>query len=74
MKQRGGRRFYRPEDVRLILYIKDLLYTRGFTVRGVQVALKQAKPKDLKAAVAALTPAAMLKELGEISALLEPRR
>jgi DNA-binding transcriptional MerR regulator len=36
LKRGGGRRYYRPEDVRIIHDIKDLLYNQGFTIRGVQ--------------------------------------
>ena len=41
LKRGGGRRYYRPEDVQLINGIKDLLYTQGFTIRGVQKLLRQ---------------------------------
>src|ERR1700722_14288901 len=41
LKRGGGRRYYRPEDVQLISSIKDLLYSQGFTIRGVQKLLKE---------------------------------
>ena len=41
LKRGGGRRYYRPEDVQLIGSIKDLLYSQGFTIRGVQKLLKE---------------------------------
>lgn len=41
LKRAGGRRYYRPEDVRLLSNIKDLLYTQGLTIRGVQKLLKE---------------------------------
>ncbi len=34
MKRRGGRRYYRPEDVEKIRAIKRLLYEEGFTIKG----------------------------------------
>lgn len=73
MKQRGGRRFYRPDDVRLLLYIKGLLYEQGYTIRGVQAALKSAKPRDLKATLkqVSLNPSQVAGELRAIVALLE---
>lgn len=73
MKQQGGRRFYRPDDVKLLFYIKGLLYEQGYTIRGVQAALKQTKPKDLKAVLhqMPLTPAQVVAELREISTLLD---
>lgn len=36
LKLRGGRRYYRPQDVEVIKKIRDLLYDRGYTIRGVQ--------------------------------------
>ncbi len=41
LKRGGGRRYYRPEDVQLISSIKELLYSQGFTIRGVQKLLKE---------------------------------
>jgi DNA-binding transcriptional MerR regulator len=41
MKLRGGRRYYRPEDILLIRDIKELLYDKGYTIRGVQKLLQR---------------------------------
>jgi DNA-binding transcriptional MerR regulator len=41
VKRAGGRRFYRPEDVDLLRGIRGLLYSDGFTIRGVQKVLKE---------------------------------
>jgi DNA-binding transcriptional MerR regulator len=41
VKRAGGRRFYRPEDVDLLRGIRSLLYSDGFTIRGVQKLLKE---------------------------------
>jgi DNA-binding transcriptional MerR regulator len=35
-KNRAGNRMYRPEEVRLLLRIKELLYTRRFTIAGAR--------------------------------------
>lgn len=40
LKRGGGRRYYRPEDVALIKRIHHLLYTEGYTIKGVQKLLK----------------------------------
>jgi DNA-binding transcriptional MerR regulator len=40
MKRGGGRRYYRPEDVNLLRGIQLLLYSEGYTIRGVQRLLK----------------------------------
>lgn len=39
MKRGGGRRYYRPEDVELLRRIRSLLYTEGYTIKGVQRVL-----------------------------------
>jgi DNA-binding transcriptional MerR regulator len=36
LKRGGGRRYYRPADVEVIRGIQTLLYTDGYTIRGVQ--------------------------------------
>jgi DNA-binding transcriptional MerR regulator len=40
MKRGGGRRYYRPDDVDLLRGIRHLLYSEGYTIRGVQQILK----------------------------------
>ena len=40
LKRGGGRRYYRPEDVALLERIHHLLYTEGYTIKGVQKLLK----------------------------------
>jgi DNA-binding transcriptional MerR regulator len=41
LKRRGGRRYYRPEDVSLLRRIRSLLYTEGYTIKGVQRLLRE---------------------------------
>jgi len=41
MKRGGGRRYYRPEDVRLLTGIRHLLYDQGYTIKGVQRILRE---------------------------------
>ncbi len=41
MKRGGGRRYYRPEDVALLRGIRHLLYSEGYTIRGVQRILRE---------------------------------
>lgn len=41
MKRGGGRRYYRPEDVALLRGIRLLLYSDGYTIRGVQKILRE---------------------------------
>lgn len=39
-KRAGGRRYYRPEDVDLLRGIRTLLYSDGYTIKGVQKVLR----------------------------------
>lgn len=41
VKRAGGRRYYRPNDMRLIGGIKTLLHDQGMTIRGVQKLLRE---------------------------------
>ena len=41
VKRGGGRRYYRPEDVRLLRGIRGLLYDEGMTIKGVQKILRE---------------------------------
>jgi DNA-binding transcriptional MerR regulator len=38
-KNRAGNRMYRPEDVQMLLRIKELLYARRFTIEGARKRL-----------------------------------
>ena len=39
LKRAGGRRYYRPEDVRLLAGIQTLLHDEGLTIKGVRKVL-----------------------------------
>ena len=39
LKRGGGLRYYRPEDMALLLHIRQCLYQEGYTIRGVQKLL-----------------------------------
>src|ERR1700692_3847435 len=41
LKRGGGRRYYRPEDVLLRPRVADLVYTQGYTIKGVQRLLRE---------------------------------
>jgi DNA-binding transcriptional MerR regulator len=41
LKRGGGRRYYRPEDIDLLRGIRRLLYSDGYTIRGVQRILRE---------------------------------
>ena len=68
-KNRAGNRMYRPEEVQLLMRIKDLLYARRFTIEGAKKRLledrKVAPQPDLGFAAPAppqLAPAASRME------------
>jgi DNA-binding transcriptional MerR regulator len=46
LKRGGGRRYYRPEDVALLRRIRDLLYSEGYTIKGVQKLLREGGHKE----------------------------
>ena len=56
MKRGGGRRYYRPEDITLLRRIGGLLYTDGYTIKGVQKLLREGGGK-LELAPAEQAPA-----------------
>ena len=45
-KNRAGNRMYRPEDVRLLLRIKELLYQRRYTIAGARRTLLDDRKLD----------------------------
>ena len=47
IKRGGGRRYYRPEDIKLLKGIKSLLYKDGYTIRGVQKVIKEIGTKNI---------------------------
>jgi len=47
VKRSGGRRYYRPEDVRLVETIDRLVHHEGYTLRGARLAI-EGEAKDEK--------------------------
>ncbi len=41
VKRRGNRRYYQRKDIELIRQIRDLLYSKGFTIQGARKELAQ---------------------------------
>jgi DNA-binding transcriptional MerR regulator len=62
LKRGGGRRYYRPEDITLLRKISELLYTQGYTIKGVQRLLRDGAIED---AAAGGTPELPLIHPGE---------
>lgn len=59
LKRGGGRRYYRPDDVELLKGIRYLLYSEGYTIKGVQRILKEQGPKAVQTLVQGPAGAAM---------------
>ena len=79
-KNRAGNRTYRQSDIDLILHIKDLLYTKKFTIEGARHQLateKDGKKEDVAVPVESIQQAAparketLLKIKQELETLLE---
>lgn len=50
MKRAGGRRFYRPQDLTVLMGVRALLHEDGYTIKGVQRLHKEQGIKRLLAA------------------------
>jgi DNA-binding transcriptional MerR regulator len=79
MKRGGGRRYYRPEDVDLLRGIRLLLYSEGFTIRGVQRLLKEKGVAFVvevgqKGTVETVTTSEPEPEDDDVTVAAEPRR
>ncbi len=61
LKRSGGRRYYRPEDVRMIETIDRLVHREGYTLRGARLALGGGK-----------VPARVMAEVSPESASASP--
>ncbi|WP_417453159.1 MerR family transcriptional regulator [Kiloniella sp.] len=48
LKRAGRRRYYRPEDLKILRQIRDLLYKDGYTIKGVQKLFKEGAFKPQK--------------------------
>jgi DNA-binding transcriptional MerR regulator len=66
MKRGGGRRYYRPEDIELLRGIRWLLYSDGYTIKGVQRILRDNGVKFVKHCWRDQSPAADTERTFEI--------
>ena len=57
LKRGGGRRYYRPDDLALLRGIQYLLYSEGYTIKGVQRILKERGAKAVADAPSLGAPA-----------------
>ena len=70
MKRGGGRRYYRPDDVALLRGIQYLLYSEGYTIKGVQRILKERGARTVADAPSQGVPAPV--EPGEVQQAAVP--
>ena len=70
LKRGGGRRYYRPEDVDLLRRIRNLLYTDGYTIKGVQRLLREGHGKLTPEAGIAGASAASADERATLESVL----
>ena len=64
LKRRGGRRYYRPEDIVLLRRIRQCLYQDGYTIRGVQKLLGASGAERAAATEPAAAPSLFPLEAG----------
>ena len=50
VKRSGGRRYYRPEDVQLLVMIDRLVHREGYTLRGARLVIEGGESKPAKVA------------------------
>ena len=66
LKRSGGRRYYRPDDINVLMRIRDLLYEDGFTIKGAQRFLKS---KEALASTVTVADAATGIEASDFAAV-----
>jgi DNA-binding transcriptional MerR regulator len=69
LKRGGGRRYYRPEDLALLKRIADLLYTQGYTIKGVQRLLDEDVPETAPVPEGSPGITSVLEALEELEAI-----
>ena len=67
LKRGGGRRYYRPEDITLLRRIRDLLYTDGYTIRGVQRLFREVGVKAVVENAVAKEGSSLGPSMGSLS-------
>jgi DNA-binding transcriptional MerR regulator len=65
----GGRRYYRPEDIVLLMEIDRLLHREGFTIRGARQALVRPVGRRAAAGPARDTSAPLLEVLDDAASI-----
>ena len=69
VKRSGGRRYYRPDDVRLIALIDRLVHKEGYTLRGARQAIRSgetASPPQVSPPAASVVSGTVIAEIQAI--------
>lgn len=77
LKRGGGRRYYRPEDVELLKNIHYLLYSEGYTIKGVQKLLSATRgnlSQRVESSAVVLAPADQGADASPVAAAVEKNR
>lgn len=64
----GGRRYYRPEDIRLVIDIDRLLHREGYTIRGARRALARPPVRRVATSAARDTRAPLIEAINRQAA------
>ena len=70
LKRSGGRRYYRPDDINVLMRIRDLLYEDGFTIKGAQRFLKSKEALASTVTVADAVTGFEASEFAAVQAIL----
>lgn len=70
MKRRGGRRYYRPVDVDMLMRIHHLLYKQGYTIAGAKKAINEAPVEKVQVVEAIVAQQVPLQQEKQGSLLL----
>lgn len=69
IKRSGGRRYYRPEDVRLVATIDRLVHQEGYTLRGARQAIEGGDAKAVDSRATAVPTADAAKLIPQLQAI-----
>ena len=74
LKRSGGRRYYRPDDINVLMRIRDLLYEDGFTIKGAQRFLKSKEALASTVSVADAVTGIKASDFAAVQAILVSAR
>lgn len=69
LKMRGGRRYYRPQDIEILTTIKTLLYKQGYTIKGAKKAIGQLVRGEMVIEEEKPTPAIRERQQNQVSVI-----